>query len=309
MVSVHRPSRRAALALAGAALLAPRTARAASPSLAPFAVMELDIAEAMLALGVAPVAMAEAGRFRALFPNSRLPAACAELGASWEPNLEWLQEVAPRRILASRDREMLVPLLERIAPVTLIEPDDTHGRAARGADLMRRVGDELGRAEEAQAVLAAAEKRLAFLREGLADRDMPPVFLAALVEGGTHLEIYGAGCLLDDALRRLGLANACPLPMPPYGWVIAGIEHLTDRPDAAVLVLDFGTPTRRALAQLDRSPLWRSLPPVAGGRVRLIEAASVWGGVPTLVDVAGRIAGVMAPSLAPSLPLPEGPRG
>nr|WP_281493814.1 ABC transporter substrate-binding protein [Ancylobacter koreensis] len=270
--------------------------------------MELDIAEAMLALGVAPLAMAEASRFRARFPGSRLPAACAELGASWEPNLERLQELAPARVLASRDREMLVPLLERVAPVTLIEPDDTRGRAARGADLMRRLGDALGRAGEAQAALAAAERQLALLRGALAGRDLPPVFLVALVEGGTHLEIYGAGCLLDDALRRLGLANACALPMPSYGWVIAGIEHLADRPEAAVLVLDFGAPTRRALAQLHRSPLWRNLPPVAAGRLRLVEAASVWGGVPTLVDIAGRIAGVMAPSLAPALYSPTGTR-
>lgn len=259
--------------------------------------MELDIAEAMLALGTPPIAMAEADRFRALFTASPLPASCAELGASWEPNLERLQGLAPDRILASRDREMLVPLLERIAPVTLIEPDDTAGRYRRSVDLMRLVGAKLGRAQAAHEVIEAAERRLDFLRDRLAGLDIQPVFLISLVDGGTHLELYGAGCLLDDALGRLGLRNASPLAMPSYGWFITGIEHLADRPDAAVLVLDFGAPTRRTLAQLARSPLWQSLPPVAGGRVRLVEAASVWGGVPTLAAFAGRIAAELDPSM------------
>lgn len=291
------PTRRSALVLTGAALLAHPFRAAASAGGSPrIAVMELDIAEAMLALGTPPIAMAEADRFRALFTASSLPASCAELGASWEPNLERLQELAPGRILASRDREMLVPLLERIAPVTLIEPDDAGGRYRRGVDLMRQVGAELGRAEAAHEVIEAAERRLDALRDRLTRLDIPPVFLVSLVDGGTHLELYGAGCLLDDALVRLGLRNANPLAMPSYGWVIAGIEHLADRPNATVLVLDFGAPTRRTLAQLERSPLWRSLPPVAGGRMRLVEAASVWGGVPTLAAFAGRIATALDPS-------------
>ncbi|WP_310206669.1 ABC transporter substrate-binding protein [Ancylobacter sp. 3268] len=291
-------TRRAALATAGAALLvSARRAAASAGGATRIAVMELDIAEAMLALGTPPIAMAEVGRFRALFTASPLPASCAELGASWEPNLERLQELAPARILTSRDREMLVPLLERIAPVTLIEPDDANGRYRRGVDLMRLVGSELGRAEATHEVIKVAERRLDVLRDRLARLDIPPVFLVSLVDGGGHLELYGAGCLLDDALVRLGLRNASPMAMPSYGWIIAGIEHLADRPDAAVLVLDFGASTRRTLAQLAGSPLWQSLPPVAGGRVRLVKAASVWGGVPTLAAFAGRIAAALDPSI------------
>ncbi len=290
MVRVRRPSRRDALALAGAALLAPSIGGAAGTDAPPrIAALELDIAEAMLALGVAPVAMAEAARFRALFPGTPLPAACAELGASWEPNLERLQHIAPARILASSDRLMLVRQLRRIAPVTVIATQETDGRRQRGVELLRLIGRDLGRAADADAILASADARLAALRRRLAGRDLPPVFLVSLVDGGTHLEFYGAGCLLDDALRALGLRNACTLPMPAYGWSIAGIEHLADLPAAALLVLDFGAPTRRTLRRLETGALWRRLPPVAAGRMHLVRAASVWGGVPTLVTFAGEV--------------------
>ncbi|WP_371345740.1 ABC transporter substrate-binding protein [Ancylobacter sp. IITR112] len=287
---MRRPSRRDALALAGAALLAPSIGGAAGTDAPPrIAALELDIAEAMLALGVAPVAMAEAARFRALFPGTPLPAACAELGASWEPNLERLQHIAPARILASSDRLMLVRQLRRIAPVTVIATQETDGRRQRGVELLRLIGRDLGRAADADAILASADARLAALRRRLAGRDLPPVFLVSLVDGGTHLEFYGAGCLLDDALRALGLRNACTLPMPAYGWSIAGIEHLADLPAAALLVLDFGAPTRRTLRRLETGALWRRLPPVAAGRMHLVRAASVWGGVPTLVTFAGEV--------------------
>lgn len=290
VVTVPLPTRRAALAIAAAALLGSRLGAAACANAAPrIAALELDIAEAMLALGVAPVAMAEAARFRALFPGTPLPAACAELGASWEPNLERLQEIAPDRILASPDRRMLVPLLQRIAPVRVISPDETAGRRRRGAELLRLVGRDLGREAEARVVLATADARLDLLRQRLAGRDFSQVFLVSLVDGGTHLEFYGAGCLLDDALRALGLRNACALAMPAYGWTIAGIEHLADTTAASLLVLDFGAPTRRTLARLETGALWRRLPPVASGQMRLVAAASVWGGVPTLVSFAGEV--------------------
>ena len=297
VVTVLLPTRRAALAIAGAALLGPCLGAAARGDAAPrIASLELDIAEAMLALGVAPVAMAEAARFRALFPSAGLPSACAELGASWEPNLERLQEIAPDRILTSADRQLLVPLLERIAPVRVFSPDETSGRRRRGAELLRLVGRDLDRESEANAALATAGARLDLLRQRLAGRDFPPVFLVSLVEGGTHLEFYGAGCLLDDALRALGLRNACPLAMPAYGWTIAGIEHLADAPAASLLVLDFGGPTRRTLARLETGTFWRRLPPVASGRMRLVQAASVWGGISTLVSFAGEVtAALVAP--------------
>ena len=100
--------------LAGLVLAAPAAAGSR------IAVMEHDIVEAMLTLGVAPFAVAEAERYRSLFTSPALAPDCIELGASWEPNIELLTEIGPDLILVSPERSLLTPLLERVATVVAV---------------------------------------------------------------------------------------------------------------------------------------------------------------------------------------------
>lgn len=279
-------SRRSVLA-ASAALLVMRPARADSPRIA---VTELDLAEALLTLGIPPLAMTEASRYRALFSAPALPASCIELGAAWEPNLELLRELAPQAILASPDRALLLPVLRQVAPVTVIHPQEDGDRHRRGLGLIEALAAQLSREAQARRAVGLIQDRIAAARESLARRRWPPIFLAALVEGGTHLEFYGRGCLLDDALAACGLVNAWTHPMPSYGWVVAGIENLAAAPDAILVLLDFGARTPRAIRDFLASDLWRSLPPQREGRVVMVPAASVWGGAPTAAAFATRLA-------------------
>lgn len=278
-------SRRSALtALTGAAIGAP--VAAAEPRIA---VMEHDIAEAMLTLGVAPFALAEAERYRALFTSPALPPGCVELGASWEPNIELLAEIRPEMILASPDRDLLAPLLERVTTVVTIAPTEGLDRYVRGLDLLALVGRRLDQESAARRAAAEIERRLGAVRQALAGRQWPPVYLAALVEGGTYLEVYGPGCLLHDALTRIGLANAWNWPMPDYGWVVTGVERLADTPEAMVILLDFGNGQGRVLRGFQAGSLWQSLPPVVSDRVITVAAVSVWGGAPSVALFAERI--------------------
>lgn len=278
--------RRSALAaLAGLALGTP--AAAASPRIA---VMEHDLVEAMLTLGVAPFAVAEAERYRLLFTSPALPPACIELGASWEPNIELLTEIRPDIILASPDRSLLAPILDRVTTVVTIAPREGLDRYRRGLELLDLVGEYLGRGDAVRSAVQAIEHRLDAARQALAGTRWPPIYLAAFVEGGTHLEIYGPGCLLHDALTRLGLANAWTWPMPDYGWVVAGIERLVDTPEAIVILLNFEGDQRRIARSFQDSSLLQSLPVVAAHRVVPVSAASVWGGAPTVALFAERIA-------------------
>lgn len=270
--------------LAGLALAAPAAAAGSR-----IAVMEHDIVEAMLALGVAPFAVAEAERYRSLFSSPALAPDCVELGASWEPNIELLVEIRPDFILASPERSLLAPLLERVATVVTLAPDERTNRYLRGIQLLGLVGGRLGRETAAKLAAEEIERRLAAGRRMLAGKSWPPIYLAALVEGATHLEIYGPGCLLHDALTRLGLVNAWSWPMPDYGWVIAGVERLADTPEAIVVLLDFDEEQQRAALRSQDSSLWRSLPPVASGRAVAVPAVSVWGGAPSAALFAERI--------------------
>ena len=269
--------------LAGLVLAAPAAAGSR------IAVMEHDIVEAMLTLGVAPFAVAEAERYRSLFTSPALAPDCIELGASWEPNIELLTEIGPDLILVSPERSLLTPLLERVATVVAVAPKEGQDRYARGLELLGLVGERLGREAAAQGAAEEIGHRLAAGRRALADRRWPPIYLAALVEGGTHLEIYGPVCLLHDTLTRLGLVNAWTWPMPDYGWVIAGVERLADTPDSIVILLDFGEDQQRTVHRFQDSSLWRSLPPVAAGRVVPVPAVSVWGGASSGALFAERI--------------------
>ncbi|MEH6775529.1 MAG: ABC transporter substrate-binding protein, partial [Cereibacter changlensis] len=142
MVAGLALSRRQVVAGA-AALLWGGAARAASRGAAPDRIVALDwaLAETLVALGVAPLAVAEAPLYARRVVEPALPAGTRDIGLRSWPNLEALRALQPDLILAMAGYGIAPARLERIAPVRAFP---LYSEARRPLDLARQAVRDLG---------------------------------------------------------------------------------------------------------------------------------------------------------------------
>lgn len=261
-------SRRHALALLTAALLAPRAARAAVPRLA---IVDWAVLETALALGIVPAAAAELRQYRTLV--GPVPETVADLGLRGAPNLEALAAVAPELILISNFYERQRAAFSRIAPVRALSvyADDAPWPAAEA--LARDLAALAGSPARGDAYVAEVAAEFAALRRPSAR----PVFAISLGDG-RHFRAFGGDSIFGAALDRLGRANAWPQPTRYAAAAPLGIEVLARVPEAAIVVVGpLPAEARRALAA---GPIWKALPAVREGRVAVLPPVNHYGGLP-----------------------------
>lgn len=279
------PTRRALLA--AAAGLALRPAPAAEPMR--LACLEWTTAEMLLSLGVAPMAVCDTKGYRDWVVAPELPAGTIDLGSRGEPNLELLQALQPELILAVFDSGF-----ERsdFAPYAPLFDVPFHSAAPyRGAKAETlRLGERIGRAAEAAALVARTEAEIAAARARLRHDPAIPVCPFSFFDD-RHLRIYGGG-LLQDVLVRLGLRNAWAGPVNDWGIATVGLEQLASIGEARLVCLEPIPPHARRL--MEESTLWAHLPAVRRGQMAVIPTVWPFGGL----AAASRFAGLLADRLA-----------
>lgn len=273
--------------LAGAmscALLAPQPLHAAG---VPVRIVSLDygLAETLLAMGVTPIAIAEADEWPTWVVDPPLPAGVINLGAALEANIELLHALRPDLILSSPYLARIRPMLERIARTETfaINTPDAGTPYERSIAATRRLGGMLAREAEAEALIVAGEARMAATREKLAPQAGEPLLVVNFMDT-RHVRVYGAKSLFDDVIERCGLANAWRGETNYWGFATVGIEQLADADGARLVYLEPIAPD--VLAALARSPLWNSLPFVRAGRVHRMPAALMFGMLPSAMRFA-----------------------
>lgn len=290
-----RPDRRSLMiAAAGLALAAgpnPGRGRAAAPR-PRLAAIDWAMLETAIAIGHMPVAACELIRFRADAGAELVPAAVTDLGLRGAPNYELLQLTRPDLILSSPYYVQHEARLKAIAPVlrqtffTPGEPPLPKAMAALGA-LAAAVKDAAAgeRARvEAEAALDALVARLA----PFADRP----FALVNVGDARHVRVFGHDSLFGATLVRLGLVNAWTEGTRFSFLAPVPIERLAAMPEARLIVIGAVSPEVRR--GLDRSVLWRALPPVAAGRMRALAQVNAFGAVPSALRFAGLLADALA---------------
>ena len=190
-----------------------------------------------------------------------------DLGPSIEPNLEYLQRLAPELIIGT-SWQLEGTLLSRIAPLRSFDIYSANAQPYRNAgQVVLELGALVNRRAEAQALLEQTDRLLEQLRVRLAPVSQRPVYIARLNPDGRHLLLFGAKGMYQAVLERLGLRNAYQGRTNAWGGSPAvGIETLLEQPDASLL---YYTNPREALAaqrRLDNSPIWRALPMIREGR-------------------------------------------
>lgn len=271
-LSMHR---RNFLAL-GAALLAPRGARAAQPRVA---VIDWGMFETALAIGIVPAAATELLQFRRIAVEPDVPQSVADLGLRGSPNYELLRIINPDLILISGFYEYQRASLERVAPVLALPVYDA-GKPPYplAVSSMLALGGRLGRSDEAARYVAATAAELDTRRRALSHLAARPAFVISLGDS-RHFRAFGADSMFGDVLGRLGIANAWTDGTSYSAAAPVGLEALARVPEASIIVIGPLPPEIRRT--LPDNALWNAFPAVHEGRVAVLDPINPFGGLPS----------------------------
>lgn len=255
--------------------------------------LELQLTEILVSLGAAPVAAADNGLYRRLIGEPALPESVLDLGPIQQPNLEFLQDIAPDLIaLPAWEASANRATLARVAPVEVIgdlerrPPLDSLDMISRR--LARIVGRESERDGLAQALDGACARAKALV-------SAQPTLLCRFYEDGRHLAVFSTNSVLGGVAERCGVANAWKGRQNAFGTALAAVETLASMPEARIVHFHRGAETDRALARLDRSPLWRALPPVVRGEVIAMPVVHPNGGLASAARLADQLRVALGP--------------
>jgi iron complex transport system substrate-binding protein len=244
--------------------------------LAPTRVVALDRRAALphlLAIGVTPVgALTYESIIGTPFPpvvaeQARDVAVLPTGGGADDPNLEAVAALQPDLLIGwTGGIEEAYPALSGIAPTVAVDVDFTDASVS-----LRAIAAALGRETEAEAVVAAFnERRDARLRE-IGDIGAVSVVLSI---GDQQFRVYQpAGSSVARWLAEAGgriVPEAATMVGEPYEdeLVLISPENLGQvTGDTIVVMHNTGAAGEAALAELESSPLWPTLPAVRSGRV------------------------------------------
>lgn len=248
-------------------------------------------AELLLALGITPLALSDSGYFRRRIPQPPLPAAVADIGPYWEPNLEYLAQLRPSLILSDALAPAMMAAMQRIAPLEVVTvypaADDAWQSLCR---YLLALGERVNRLAVAQQLIAHGERRLADYRQQLAQRPRPAVCVAVLNQDGKHATVYGQHSLVQAVLDRLGLVNAWQQPVSSMGLANVGLDRLASLTDARLFYVELPTTTDRLRKVRQSGALWQHLPLVQQGNVVALPPFFPFGGVHTALRLADSLA-------------------
>jgi len=266
------------------------TSPIAAAPLPRIATVDWTIAETLLALGVTPLAVGDAGPYQAWVGEPRLPAGVVDIGLRTQPNRELLAELKPDRILISPLAAPLASTLSRIAPVSTIALYDGQ------TDLWQQLHEVtltlarmVGKTAEGERLLAGLDQELASMQAGL-PADLPPLLVVQFIDE-RHVRVFGRHSLFDAVITRLGLRNGWQEQTNDWGFSVVSIEQFMTLPNARLVVVD---PIPVGVSERLQEPgLWQHLPLVRQAPVLHLPAVWSFGGV----LAARRFAGLLSDAL------------
>jgi iron complex transport system substrate-binding protein len=185
------------------------------------------------------------------------------VGGGVDPNMEAIVALQPDLVLASADTnrwDTLVRLERLKIPVFGVKPVGVEGVLASIA----RVGEVLGRSPQAEKLIAEMRRRMAAVSERVSTLPRPTILYVVWID---PLIVAGRETVIDDLIRIAGGANIVQAP----GFARYDLEQVVIHPpDLIVLAFDRGGPQDGQV--LRRLPVWREVPTVRDGAVRVIDA-------------------------------------
>lgn len=253
----------------------------AAPAAPRIAVLDWGWAESLLALGIQPMAVAEAPLYGDRVVVPALPRDTIDLGLRSWPNMELLRSLKPDLILSQAGYGVSQARLDEIAPTLALPLYSAERKPLVAAErALKDIATRAGRQQAAIDYLQHSHARLETIAAEAKTYDGRPLLIIKFTDDRV-IDIYGAGGLFDDVLKRLGIANAWDGATNNWGFATTGLDAIARYPEARLIIIEPGPP-----GPFLQSALWRSLPAVRNGHVSTIPPTWVFGAFPSAMRFA-----------------------
>lgn len=246
------------------------------------AVLEWQQVEDVLSLCVTPVAVADVAGYTLWDTAESLPAGVADVGTRGEPNLDALFATNPDLVIveaSTADDEIIGQLAAYGVPVLATRGADAADPIGQMKDTFGLIARATGRQERARVVVDEFTAALARAKDEIAGTAAGQrfVYVDGWVQGGNvSIRPFGPGSLVGELGEELGLVNAWSGEVDPaYGLGQTDIEGMVAVGDGLLFYTGTDDPDGDVKAELDKNPIWTSLPAVAAGRAYAFPAG-IW---------------------------------
>ncbi|MCG9561327.1 iron-siderophore ABC transporter substrate-binding protein [Vibrio chagasii] len=246
------------------------------------AALNWDIAEQVIELGVTPVAVPDIAGYSDWVVQPAIPEGVADIGTRTEPNFSALKKLNPDVILIASPQKDLHERLSEIAPVLYYQTySEQHSNAEAAIENFKKIGQLLGKEEQANQKLAVMDERIAVLKAALdkAYSGDKPRVTSFRFASTTSVYIYGDNSIPQYALEQLGFENAMILPASQWGISQKRMTELKNVKGGIALYFE-PFPYQD---KLDRSPVWKSMPFVRDGQFSPVAASWSYGGAMSIL--------------------------
>ncbi|MBO0215477.1 iron-siderophore ABC transporter substrate-binding protein [Vibrio sp. Vb2880] len=252
------------------------------------AVLDWDLMEQVIELGVAPVAVTDAESYRDWVVKPAIPASAENVGTRGEPNLERIAALEPDIILITGSQRDLKPRLEQIAPVLLYTNFSARDAQAEVAIAQfQQLAQVFGKQAVAAQKLAFMERRFAELNAQLKAHFgamLPPTLVMRFADTKSTF-IYTQGSMAYYVVEKLGLTPAMAEAPKQWGIVQKPITDLRHIRDGYVLYIEPFSDEKK----LKNSVLWKAMPFVRQQHVNSVASVWSYGGAMSLMYTAEAI--------------------
>ncbi|OOF69657.1 iron ABC transporter substrate-binding protein [Rodentibacter caecimuris] len=247
------------------------------------ATLDWTIAETLIAMNSAPIAIGDAIAYQRWVGKPSLPNNTIDLGIRLQPNLEqiWiLSQQFNNRSLQFINSDFYTSIssrLENIVPVHVVNFHRTNDAWQNLIDATQEIAILINNPQAAQILFQNYQKAIAKLRPLAKVFIQRPVILAQFIDT-RHLRIYAENSVLGNVLKQLGFNNAWQGNYNKWGFETVSITELAKFPTNSRFIIIKPYPANIKTA-LHYNTLWQHLSLTQDPLI--LPAVWTFGGIPS----------------------------
>ena len=236
----------------------------AGESQAGYATVDWSVAETLIALGEAPLAVGDVKSYQTWVIEPALPKNTVDLGVRLQPNFELISTLSHSlnaQPLTFIHSNFYAALNEKLSAYGKVYNVAFYKEGHAWHNVMaatQQIGKIIGKPQAVQTLLENYQKKIAEYRPHLMPFTDRPVALVQFIDT-RHLRIYGENSLLGAVIRQLGFQNAYSHNVNYWGFQNIEITELAKLPQNTRFVVIKPYPNNIASA-LTHNTLWQHLP-------------------------------------------------
>lgn len=228
-----------------------------------FATLDWTVAETLIALGEAPLAVGDAAHYAIWVGEPKLPADILDLGVRLQPNPEQIWRLAqspqaqPLIFINTGFYAQTATMLRRFGQVHQVDFAKEDEAWQNVVNATQQVAQLIGKPQAAEALLQRYWQKIREITPAVAPFTARPVALVQFIDS-RHLRIYGKNSLFGAVLTQLGVENAWQEAVNSWGFSTIEVTQLASLPPQSrfVVIKPYPANIQHALAH---NTLWQKL--------------------------------------------------